>query len=79
MSDFFQQVKNEPEKLKHKSHFRRAFEALPEEDREDFVKAVLDTSIPLVSIKRVLDKRGIKISVSSIARARNGEILDGVI
>lgn len=79
MSDFLQQVKNERPKNRYKSAFRRAFEALPEEDRDDFVKAVLDTSIPLVSIKRVLERRGITIAVSSIARARNGEISDGVI
>lgn len=79
MSDFFQQAKNEPPKLKHKSAFRKAFEVLPEADRDDFVKAVLDTSIPLVSIKRVLEKRGIKISVFSLSRARNGDISDGII
>ena len=78
MGKFLTEVKSQPPKLKHQSHFRRAYEALPKEEREDFANAVRDRSIPLTAIKRVLELRGIKISTCSLSRARNGEILDGV-
>ena len=78
MTNFFEEIKNEPPKLTHKSHFRKVYESLPEDERDDFVKAVHDHSIPIASIMRVLAKRGIVISRSSLTRARNGEILDDV-
>lgn len=78
MGKFLNDVKSVPPKLKHKSHFRIAYETLPKEERDDFVKAVRDTSIPIESIRRVLEQRGIRISRNALSRARNRELLDDV-
>ena len=77
MGEFLKKVRNEPPKLKHKSHFRKAYETLPESEREEFVTAVRDKSISLEAIRRVLETYGIRISRNALARARNGDILDG--
>ena len=79
MGEFLNKVRNEPPKLKHKSHFRKAYEALPESERDEFVTAVRDKSVSLEVIRRVLETYGIRISRNSLARARNGEILDDVV
>lgn len=46
--------------------------ALDEEDRAAFVDALNDFSVPGATIRRVLAKRGIRLSESVISNYRNG-------
>ena len=51
----------------------RVLDSLDEKEREDLLEAINDYSISASTISRVLARRGIELSVSSISKYRRGE------
>jgi hypothetical protein len=74
MAGLANEIKSEPTEnggIKRRRIWQIA-DTLDSEDRAAFITALNDFSVPAASIRRVLAKRGIRLSESVISNYRNG-------
>lgn len=74
MAGLADEIKNEPSEqggIKRRRIWQIA-DSLDKEDRAAFVAALNDFAVPAANIRRVLAKRGIRLSESVISNYRNG-------
>jgi RNA-binding protein YhbY len=73
MGSLLDDIKNETRKTGTKPRIVEVLEQLDKQDRQDFIAAINDTSIPASNIARAMTKRGIKVTGNMITRYRRGE------
>lgn len=66
------EIAAEKPRYKRGSKIDRIIEQLEGQDREDFIEALRDKSIPNIVIVRVMQRRGFDLSESGISKHRGG-------
>jgi DNA-binding transcriptional ArsR family regulator len=74
MGKLFDDIKKEQGQKGNRSRIAEILDALPEDERKDFLKALDDHGIPASNISKALDKRGHKLAINVISRYRRGEL-----
>lgn len=74
MGSLFDDIKTEQKQKGNRSRIAEILEALPDEEKKDFLKALDDHSIPASNISKALAKRGHKLAINVISRYRRGEL-----
>jgi len=70
------EIQSEPHgRTGKKSLLADIIEKLPPGERNDFIDALDDKSIPATAIARVMHRRGFKLTKDVIARYRRGELM----
>lgn len=74
MGELLSEIKSEKSKLGKKSRLAEIIEQLPKDQRKDFISALDDHTISASKIVKVLERRGIKLTVEIISRYRRGAL-----
>ena len=74
MAGLLTEIKAE-QRVTRRKWYDNIADQLDEHDRKEFLDALVDRSIPAVSIVRVMQRRGFKLSEQQVSNVRRG--LDG--